>query len=263
MTKLKIVSWNVNGLRAAIKTGFLGWLEKIQADVILLQEVRAETTQIEELYHNPLGYKGFWHPAEKKGYSGVAVYVKENLTLDENFKIVTGLGDAEFDREGRFLGVIVGKTIFASAYFPNSQRGGVRIDYKIKFCETLLRTLNGYREQGYSVVLGGDFNIAHQEIDLANPKQNEKNAGFLPEERDWLTRFCKAGFCDTFRLFEKGGGFYTWWSNRPGVRERNIGWRLDYHFVSDDLKDKVSSSKIHSDTFGSDHCPVSLELEVR
>ena len=255
---VKIVSWNVNGIRAAARGGFFEWLENANADFVLLQEVRAETHQFEPHWLEPFGFKSHWHAASKKGYSGVGIFTRHGHAPDEVF---VGMGNPEFDSEGRFLGVVKNDVVYVSVYFPNSQREGVRLPYKLGFCDAFLKALQTFERRGLRVVVGGDFNIAHHEIDLANPKQNLRNAGFLPEERAWMSKFADAGFVDTFRIFERAGGFYSWWSNRPGVREKNIGWRLDYNFVSQSLVRQVQSAKILADVYGSDHCPVTLELK--
>lgn len=260
MKTLKIYSWNLNGIRAAVRNGFLQWLEKEQPDVLLLQEVRCAENELPSEWLEPFGYRSFWHAAQKKGYSGVGIYTK--LPIDKG-QLIVGLGDPQFDSEGRFLAIVHGNLLIASAYFPNSQRDTQRLPYKLDFCHRIMQVLEEHRGAGRNVVLGGDFNIAHTALDLANPKQNEKNAGYLPEERAWMSEFIKHGYVDTFRIFEKAGGHYTWWSQRPGIRERNIGWRLDYHFITPGLVDKVVSARIFPSVLGSDHCPVSLELNLK
>lgn len=260
MKKIRIYSWNLNGIRAAVKNGFLNWLEHEQPDVLLLQEVRCSNQDLQTDWLSPFGYRSFWHPAVKKGYSGVAIYSR--LPIDDD-AVEYGIGSDEFDSEGRFLGITAGKLFIASAYFPNSQRDTLRLPFKLDFCRAVFNFLEKKRKQGFEVVLGGDFNIAHTPLDLANPKQNEKNAGYLPEERAWMSEFIRAGYVDTFRMFESGGGHYTWWSQRAGIRERNIGWRLDYHFITPGLVKSVVSAGIHATVKGSDHCPVSLEINVQ
>lgn len=254
----KIQSWNVNGLRAAVKNGFLDWLAVCDSNVVLLQEVRADLSVLMPEWLEPAGYVSHWFQAEKKGYSGVGIYSRFRPAKGEVF---TGLGKPEFDAEGRVLGVVHNNTLFVSVYFPNSQREGARLGYKLAFCDAFLAWLKLRQKEGLDIVVGGDFNISHTEIDLANPKTNTKNAGFLPAERAWISHFIAEGFVDTFRQFEKQGGHYSWWSNRPGVRERNIGWRLDYHFVSESLKGRLQGAGIQAQVLGSDHCPVSLEME--
>lgn len=256
---LKTYSWNINGIRACAKNGFFEWLKKSNADIVLLQEVRAESSQLPQEQLELFGYKSFWHSAQKKGYSGVAIYTRLPITQKD---ILTGLNNPEFDNEGRFIGLFYHDIFYANAYFPNSQPEGKRLEYKLAFCNAIQKRLNNFRKDKISVVLGGDINIAHQEIDLANPKQNQKNPGFLPEERAWVSQFLKDGYLDSFRVFEKNGGFYTWWSSRSGSRSRNIGWRIDTHFISEDLLLKTKQSQIHADVFGSDHCPISIEISI-
>jgi exodeoxyribonuclease III len=252
---MKIYSWNVNGVRAAEKKGFLDWLGRSEADFICLQETKAHPDQLEVFLKMPKGYQSHWFSAQKPGYSSVAIYTKhEPLDLQE------GLGISEFDVEGRVLRLEFKDFHLISAYFPNSQRLGERLPYKLAFCQAMKNYCDQLVKKGKSVVLCGDYNIAHEAIDLRNPKQNEKNAGFLPEERAWMSSFLKSGYVDTFREFEKGPGHYSWWSYRPGVREKNIGWRLDYHCVNEGFRDRLKSAAIHPDTHGSDHCPVSLEI---
>jgi exodeoxyribonuclease-3 len=252
---MKIQCWNVNGIRASAKKGFEKWFSAADADVVCLQEIKATPEQLDEFLLHPNRYHSYWHPAEKPGYSGVALYARR-----EPDRVVHGLGIPDFDREGRVLTAEFGDIAVISAYFPNSQREHTRLGYKLEFCGAMLEHCRALVEKGKSIVLCGDYNIAHEEIDLKNPKSNRDNAGFLPEERAWMTKFLGSGFVDTFRHFEKGGGYYTWWSYRPGVREKNIGWRLDYHCVNDALMDRVKASHIHCDVVGSDHCPVELIL---
>lgn len=258
--KMRIFSWNLNGIRAAVKNGFMDWLGQEQPDVVLLQEVRCSNDDLQADWLAPFGYHSFWHPAVKKGYSGVGIYSRVPVRESD---VVYGIGANEFDSEGRFLGITLDSVFIASAYFPNSQRDTLRLPFKLEFCRILFDFLENKRKQGFEIILGGDFNIAHTPLDLANPKQNEKNAGYLPEERAWMSEFISAGFVDTFRMFETGGGHYTWWSQRPGIRERNIGWRLDYHFITPGLVKSVVSAAIHPSVRGSDHCPVSLELNIQ
>jgi exodeoxyribonuclease III len=252
---MKILSWNVNGIRAAARGGFLQWFAREEADLVCVQEIKAVPEQLEESVLHPLGYHSFWHPAEKAGYSGVAIYSKT-----EPLKVTSGIGDPTIDSEGRVLMAEFPAFTLVNTYFPNSQRDHARLGYKLAFCDRLHKFLDGLREQGNSVVLCGDFNIAHREIDLRNPKSNQNNAGFLPEERAWMDRFLSAGYIDTFRRFEPGPGHYSWWSYRPGVREKNVGWRLDYHVVDPGLEERLSAAYIQPAITGSDHCPVGLEL---
>lgn len=252
---MKLLSWNVNGIRAVSKNGFLDWFENQNADVYCLQEIKAKKEQLEETLIHPQKFHSFWHSAEKAGYSGVSIYSKK-----EPLSVEYGLGSPEFDSEGRVLILEYKDFYLINAYFPNSQRDHARLDYKISFCNQFEKRIHQLREKGKSVLMCGDFNIAHQEIDLKNPKANMDNAGFLPEERSWLTHFIDTGFVDTFREFEKGPDHYTWWSYRPGIRARNIGWRLDYFFIDQSSKDRLKKVIHQPDVKGSDHCPVLLEL---
>jgi exodeoxyribonuclease-3 len=253
---MKLLSWNVNGIRAAGRSGFLDWFEKEKADIVCLQEIKARPEQLEAELVNPLKYHALWNPAEKPGYSGTAIFSKS-----EPLSVQHGIGKAEIDREGRVLVAEYKNFTLINAYFPNSQRDHARLGYKLDFCSEMLKFTEKLRKKGKDVVLCGDFNIAHKEIDLKNPKTNVQNAGFLPEERAWLDDFVKAGYHDTFRQFNQEGGHYTWWSYRPGVRARNIGWRLDYFFVNGEFKGRLKQV-IHQHTVkGSDHCPVHLQLK--
>lgn len=254
---MKLVSWNVNGVRAAQKSGFLDWFEKEAADLVCLQEIKANIEQLDQTLHHPLGYHSFWHSAEKPGYSGVAVYSKS-----EPLNVRSGIGIPEIDCEGRVLQLEFSNTILLNCYFPNSQRDHARLGYKLEFCDAIFKHCEKIRSEGKNLVLCGDFNIAHQEIDLKNPKTNENNAGFLPEERAWMSRFLAAGYADVFREQTRDPGHYTWWSYRPGVRAKNIGWRLDYHVVNQEFRDSVKRAWHQPQVMGSDHCPVVLELKT-
>lgn len=253
---MKLMSWNVNGVRAAQKSGFLDWFRKADADVIALQEVKALPDQLDPELISPRGYRSIWHPAEKLGYSGVAVYTRVDPT-----QVTEGLGIPEFDREGRVLQLEFPAFVLINTYFPNSQRDHARLPFKLAFCDAMLKHCMKLGKKGKNVVVCGDFNIAHEEIDLKNPKSNKDNAGFLPEERAWMTKFLAAGHSDVFREKNPGPGHYTWWSYRPGVREKNVGWRLDYHIVNRDLADRVKRSWHEPSVRGSDHCPVGLEIK--
>jgi exodeoxyribonuclease-3 len=253
---MKLVSWNVNGIRACGKNGFLKWFKDEKADIVCVQEIKATPEQVEENFRNPLNYHAFWNPAQKLGYSGTAVFSK-NEPLD----VQLGLGDPEIDREGRVMILKYPKFTLINSYFPNSQRDHARLAYKLAFCKKFLKTAEKLREKGENLLMCADWNIAHTEIDLKNPKSNQKNAGFLPEERAWMDQFIKTGYVDVFREFEKGPGHYTWWSYRPGVREKNVGWRLDYFMANEEFKDRLKGSTHQTQIYGSDHCPVVMELK--
>jgi exodeoxyribonuclease-3 len=252
---MKLVSWNVNGIRSVAQKGFLSWMDGIRADLICLQEIKARPEQLDSALQRPKGYLGFWHPAEKAGYSGLVIYSKK-----EPIKVITGLGSPEFDKEGRVLTLEFEGFFVVNAYFPNSQRDHARLGYKLKFCDEMLFFLNKLQMKK-PVLLCGDFNIAHKEIDLKNPKENKDNAGFLPQERAWMDRFLASGYVDGFRLFNQEPNQYTWWSYRPTIRERNIGWRLDYWVTQKDFAKNVKKVTHQTDVKGSDHCPVLLELK--
>jgi len=253
---MKLRCWNVNGIRAAHKKGFLEWFEEQAADVVCLQETKTQPDQVPEELQHPLKYASTWHSAEKKGYSSVATYSKK-----EPLSIQLGMGIPEFDREGRVLVTEFPKVTVVNAYFPNSQREGARLDYKLRFCEAMHAFMDELSAKGKHVVLCGDYNIAHTAIDLANPKTNGKNAGYLPEERAWMDTFLGAGYIDTFRHFCEDPHHYTWWSYRGDVRARNIGWRIDYFGVNPELIDRVKHAGIQAEVMGSDHCPISLDLK--
>jgi exodeoxyribonuclease-3 len=253
---MKIVSWNVNGIRAACKNGLLEWLENEKPDLVCLQEIKAELDQFPQEITD-LGYHIVAHSAEKKGYSGVAFLSKSELT-----DVTYGLEHQPTDSEGRVLQVDLGEFVLLNSYFPNSQRDHARLDYKVEFCKEMKRHLDSLVDSGKSVLLCGDFNIAHNDIDLKNPKTNRKNAGFLPEERAWMDVMIGEGYIDLFRhYFPDKVEEYTWWSYRPGIRERNIGWRLDYFLCNSSFVDKCESIRHRQDVLGSDHCPVELKLK--
>ncbi len=254
---MKLISWNVNGIRAASSKGFLEWLVDESPDVLCLQETKANIDQLDLFLHSPKGYRSYWHSAKKPGYSGVAIYTKK-----EPESVAMGMGIEEFDSEGRVITADFGSFVLINAYFPNSQREHERLPYKLKFCDSMLKYCEGFRKKGRKILLCGDYNIAHKEIDLKNPKTNKDNAGFLPEERAWMDKFLKAGYVDTFRHFTKDPDQYTWWSYRPGVRERNIGWRIDYFCMNQEFVDNLKDASIHPTVFGSDHCPVSVRIKI-
>lgn len=256
----RIVSWNVNGIRACAGKGLAAWLAEDSPDVLCLQETKAEPAQLpKELLELADGegrpYKSYWASAKKRGYSGTAILSRE---APLGFR---PLGASEFDDEGRVVVADYEGFSVMSAYFPNSQDKGARLGYKLEFCAALLEFAEAERAKGRHLVIAGDYNIAHTEIDLANPRQNEGNPGFLPEERAWMTKFLGAGWLDSFRMFEKGGGHYSWWTYRvPSARANNVGWRLDYHCVDPGLAPRVAAAKILPEVTGSDHCPVSIEI---
>ncbi len=254
---IKLVSWNVNGIRAVSKKEeFWNWIDNTDADIINFQEVRADMDKIPKKVLNIEGFEKHFNEAEKKGYSGVGTYSKLEAT-----NVTKGLGIEELDKEGRVLKVEYPDFILFNIYFPNSGMEAKRLDYKIDFCDALLDIVVDLKNSGKNVVITGDYNIAHNPIDVYNPANCEGKSGYLPEERDWLDRLEEAGFIDTFRLFDEGENNFTWWSYRTKARERNAGWRLDYFYVNEEIKDKVKSATILNQVYGSDHCPVTLELD--
>jgi len=253
---MRCYSWNVNGIRSVARKNLLPWNVCAEATVIGLQETKAMSTQLEDDLRDPPGWHSFWHSAQKAGYSGVAL-----ICRDKPDEVVEGLGDAEFDNEGRVLAARFGTLVVITAYFPNSREAGARLPYKLAFCAAMEGYLAGWRAKGCETLLLGDYNIAPQPIDLARPKPNEKNAGYLPEERAWFARYLGLGYRDVFR--ERNPelvGAYTWWTNWANARGKNIGWRIDFGTVTPALASRVSDARIHPDVLGSDHCPVSVDL---
>ena len=249
-------AWNVNGLRSIAGKGFVDWMRSCRPDVLCLQETRAESGDLPAELRAPEGYRLRIHPARKKGYSGVAMYVRE-----EPDEWLEGLGDSSIDDEGRFLAARYGDTWVASAYFPNSQPEGARIEFRLAFGAAVMAFSARERARGRHLALGGDYNVAHEEIDRARPKQNVDSPGFLPAEREWMTRFLDAGHVDVWRRLHPEAVGYSWWSFRAGSRARNVGWRLDYFCVDAGLWARVRGAEILAEVPGSDHCPVTLELD--
>lgn len=253
---MHLFSWNVNGVRAAQKKGFLEWLHKDRPDVLVIQETKCHPDQLDPELRQPDGYHAYWAFAERKGYSGVGLF-----TVQEPRSVQIGLGIPEYDREGRTIIADFGDFTLIAAYFPNGSRDHSRVPFKMAYKRDFLAFCNDLVAAGKSVIFCGDINTAHQEIDLARPKQNQKTTGFLPEERAWIDEVVAQGYVDTYRsLNPDQEGAYSWWSYIGRARDRNVGWRLDYFFVSPDLVDRVASAGIHADVLGSDHCPVSLTL---
>jgi len=254
---MQLFSWNVNGLRAVQGKGFLEWLHQAQPDVLCLQETKCHPDQLDGALRAPDGYHTYWAWAEKKGYSGVALYSKT-----EPLSVQVGLGIPEYDREGRTIVADYGDFVLIGAYFPNGSRDHSRVPFKMAYKADFLAFCNDLQAQGRAVVFCGDVNTSHQAIDLARPRQNQTTTGFLPEERAWIDEVVAQGYVDTFRaLYPDRAGAYSWWTYIGGARARNVGWRLDYFFVSPDLWPRVAGAAIHPDVTGSDHCPVSLTLK--
>ena len=257
MSEFKLISWNVNGVRAAEKKGFMDWLSASGGDVVAIQETKAHPDQLSQALLGPEGYRAAWVAAEKKGYSGVATYSRQ-----APLRTVTGLGDPKFDVDGRTLISEFEQFVFFNIYFPNGGRGPQWVTHKLAFYKRFLEVAQGYMAAGRPVVVTGDVNTSYAEIDIARPKENAKVSGFMPEEREALGEFFKAGLIDTFRALHPEDVKYSWWNMVTRARDRNIGWRLDYFFVSPDLKDRVLAADIHTEIMGSDHCPVSPTLDL-
>lgn len=252
--EMKILSWNVNGLRAVLKSGFLDWLKAERPDVLCLQESRVHPGELDAAALEPFGYKTYWNPAQKKGYSGTATYV-----LEQPGNVAT-LGLDEFDNEGRLQAIEFPDFVILNGYWPNSQPERARLDYKLRYVDAVAKHANKLVKQGKNVILCGDFNIAHEPIDLARPKDNENSPGYYIEEREAMAKFLKQGYVDTFRAACPEPGHYSWWSYRSGARARNVGWRIDYHVVNSAFAPRIKRAWILNNVLGSDHCPVGIEL---
>lgn len=250
--QMKLISWNVNGLRAVLRKNFLEFLAGEQPDILCLQETKAGPDDVEQLW--PATYVTHWNCAQKKGYSGTSIF-----TRTPPLKVTCGIGKAKHDGEGRVLTAEFPGFFLVNVYVPNSQRELTRLAYRQQWDRAFLGYLKQLEEEK-PVIFCGDLNVAHTELDLANPKANVCNHGFTPEERSGFTALIKGGFIDCFREFEKGGGHYTWWSPRPGVRAKNIGWRIDYFLISAALRPRLKNAFIRREVLGSDHCPVGIEL---
>lgn len=252
---MKITTWNVNGIRAVLNKGLAEWVQSCKPDVLCLQEVKARPDQVPGVADIFPGADVYWNPAERPGYSGVATF-----TTSKPCNIVLGLGDPRFDVEGRVVRTDYDHFVLYNIYFPNGQRGHDRVAFKLDFYAMLLEECNQLHTAGKNIIITGDFNTAHQEIDLKNPRQNSTTSGFLPEERAWVERFLQNGFADAFRRLYPSRVQYTWWTYISNARQRNVGWRLDYFLVSEGFMRHVEDVVIHEEVMGSDHCPVSLLL---
>lgn len=251
---MKLISWNVNGIRACVNKGFKDFFEEINADIFCIQETKCQIDQIELEFE---GYKSFWNSAEKKGYSGTAIYTKE-----KPISVKYGIGIEQHDKEGRVITLEFKNFFMVNIYTPNSKRGLERLEYRQVWEDEIrkyLLDLNKIKP----VIMCGDLNVAHNEIDLKNPKTNRRNAGFTDEEREKMTQLLESGFTDSFRyLYPDKKEAYSWWSYMGRAREKNVGWRIDYFIVSKNIENKIKEAKIHSKIMGSDHCPVELEIDI-
>jgi exodeoxyribonuclease-3 len=252
---LKIASYNINGLRAAIRKGLLDWITATNYDVYCFQEIKIQADQIRALDFDMLSYKHYWHCAEKKGYSGVGI-----LSRRVPDRLVYGCGIEKYDREGRILRADFGDLSVLSVYFPSGSSGDHRQEIKMAFLKDFYPWLQELRKERPSLILAGDFNICHKPIDIHDPVRNKKSSGFLPEEREWMDKLLSNGFVDSFRLFHPEPDQYTWWSLRSGARAKNKGWRIDYQLVSEPLKAQVEDAGILPDIYHSDHCPTVLQI---
>ena len=253
---MRITTWNVNGIRAAMGKGLKDWMLTESPDVLCLQEIKATPEQLTDEQKDFPGYIVNWNPAEKLGYSGVATFSKK-----DSLESINGISESRFDVEGRIIRTRYEDFLLFNVYFPNGQRGHERLQYKLDFYARLLETCDLLHSHGEKIIITGDFNTAHTPIDLRNPKENVNTSGFMPEERAWVDKYLEHGFVDIYRCLYPERVQYTWWTYRLNARQRNIGWRIDYFLVSDSLVSRVKDVVIHDEISGSDHCPVTLEIE--
>ena len=256
MTTKRIISWNVNGLRAAHRKGILAWMAEDNPDILCIQETKANEEQLPDEVREIPGYTAYFASAERKGYSGVAIYSKI-----EPVSVTKGFGIDEFDSEGRTLIADFGEFLLFCVYFPNGKGSPVRLEYKMRFYNAFLEVIDQAVDAGRNVVICGDVNTAHKEIDLARPKENQKVSGFLPMEREWQDKLLSHGYLDTLRMFNQDPGQYTYWDMITRARDRNVGWRIDYFYVNEAFSKKVKGAYILADVMGSDHCPIGIDLE--
>jgi exodeoxyribonuclease-3 len=253
---MKILTYNVNGIRAALRKDFFSWLKDVNPDIVCLQEIKANPDQFETSIFANLGYHCFWNPAEKKGYSGVAILSKRKPKHVEY-----GCGIEEFDFEGRILRADFDEFSVISVYFPSGSSGDIRQEFKMKFLIHFQNYINDIKRDFSKLIISGDYNICHKAIDIHNPQRNKNTSGFLPEEREWMSQFILSGFIDSFRHLNSEPNNYSWWSYRANARAKNLGWRIDYNMISKNLLSNLSRSAILSQAVHSDHCPVLVELD--
>jgi exodeoxyribonuclease III len=255
-TTITLLSWNVNGIRAVAKKGFIPWVQSAAPDILCIQETKASVDQLSPDLVNVAGYHSFWSSAKRKGYSGVAVYSRL-----EPVRVETSLGIPRFDEEGRVLQLEFEAFTLLNVYFPNGKSGSDRLKFKMDFYDAFLDRIEGFRSSNKPLIFVGDVNTAHSEIDLARPKENEKVSGFLPQERAWIDAVISRGYVDTFRRLHPEDIQYSWWDLKSRARERNVGWRIDYIFATEDMVPALRRAFIMTEVMGSDHCPVGIELE--
>jgi exodeoxyribonuclease-3 len=253
----KIISYNVNGLRAALSKGFYEWLKSESPDILCLQETKIQQGQIDNWLFESIGYNTYWHYAEKKGYSGVAL-----LTKEKPQRVVEGIGIKKYDNEGRTLTAFYNSFVQIAVYFPSGTMGDERQEVKMAFLEDFLNYVLQLKKEYKNIIISGDFNICHKPIDINYPEKHINVSGFLPDEREWMDRFVESGFIDTFRVFNQEPNQYSWWSYRAGARQKNLGWRIDYHFVSENLRPNLVNAAILQDVKHSDHCPIVLQINI-
>ncbi len=254
---ITLLSWNVNGIRAAEKKGLFNWIQKRKPDILCLQETKAHIDQLSEQVLHPAGYESYWNSGIRRGYSGTVIYTRISPIL-----ATTDFGNLALDGEGRIVCVEYKDFFLFNVYFPNGGSGAERLKYKLQFYAEFLKLVEKFRRVK-PIIICGDVNTAHMEIDLARPKENIGTSGFMPIERKWLDTLISAGYIDTFRMFFDTGEHYSWWDMKSSARARNVGWRIDYFFVSSELKSRVQRAWIEPDVMGSDHCPVGLELSLK
>jgi exodeoxyribonuclease-3 len=252
---MKIISYNVNGVRSAINKGLISWLKISNPDILCLQEIKLSETELVSPLFEELGYYCYWYPAQKRGYSGVAI-----LTKIKPNNVQYGIGNSLFDDEGRIIRADFDTFSILSMYFPSGSSGDERQSLKITFLDDFYIYIQELQKELPNLIISGDVNICHREIDIHNPKGNANSSGFLPEERAWVGKFLDNGYVDTFRHFNQEPHHYTWWSYRAGAKQKNLGWRIDYHFATESLKSRLASAAIHPDQLMSDHCPIELNL---
>ena len=253
---MKIISYNVNGIRAALKKDFVGWLKQENPDIVCIQETKANKEQVDISEIEDLGYKTYWFSAQKKGYSGVAIFTKI-----EPDKLVYGMDIEKYDNEGRLMRIDLGDITLINSYFPSGTIGDIRQTFKEDYLSDIQKFIDELKKERPHIILCGDYNICHTDIDIHNPKRQQNTSGFLPHERQWVSDFIASGFVDSFRAFNKEPHWYSWWSYRAGSRSKNLGWRIDYQMVSQALASRMKSADILTQVVHSDHCPIRLEID--